>query len=139
MLTIEMLTDRLYRHFLIVAVCYAILNIEIAYITSVSLLNKQLQVVLCMESIQPSWWVAQAINYIGLKTIGVVDNRLYPISLFKAFGIQFCLVFAFYWRYACSLGFNDCKGQSIAAKENIVTLAFCSHRDFDFFRSHSSV
>ena len=135
MLAVEMLTDSLYSHLLIVPVSNAVLDAKVAYIVSFSLLNEQFQVALCVESVQPSWWVAQAIYDIGLKTVGVVDDRSCTVFLFQAICVKFGLVLANEGRLACSLGFNDSQGQSIAAKEYIVAVALSARRDFDSFSS----
>ena len=137
-LAIEMLTDRLDSHLLIVAVGDAVLHTEIRDIVSFPLLYQQLQVAFGVESIQSTRWVAQAIDDVGLKTIRVVDDRSYTVSLFQAVGIQFGLVLTNKRRFTCPLGFHNGKRQSIAAKEYIVAIAFACCREGDFFRSESS-
>ena len=47
------------------------------------LLNEQFQITLRVESVKPARWIAQTIYNIGLKAIGVINNRLHPIPLFQ--------------------------------------------------------
>ena len=87
MLGIEMLTDGLYRHFLIVSVCNTIFNTEISNVVPFPSLYEQIQIAFRVESLKPAWGIAQTIYYIGLKAVGVIDNRLNTISLFKALSV----------------------------------------------------
>ena len=106
------------------AVSDAVLHAEVGNIVSFSFLYEQFQVALGVESVESTRWITQTINDIGLKAVGIVDDRSHSISLFKAIGIQFCLVFALDGRHACPLGLNDCKRQTIAAEQHIITIAF---------------
>ena len=71
-----------------------VLDAEVGYVMALTFLNQQFQVVLGVERIEPTRWIAQAVDNISLKAVGVIDNRLYTISLIKAFGIEFGLVLA---------------------------------------------
>ena len=123
-LAVEMLTHGLDSHFLIVTVGDTVLHAEIIDIASLPFLYQQLQIAFGMEGIQSARRIAQTINDVGLKTIGVVDDRSCAISFFQAIGIQFRLVLALDGGNACSLGFDNCQGQTVAAKEHIVAKAF---------------
>ena len=124
MLGIEVFTHRFDRHFLIMAVSDAVLHAEVGNVVSFSFLYEQFQIALGVESEQFAGRVAQPVNDVGLKAVGVVYNRSHPISLLKSIGIQFGLVFALDGRHACPLGLNDCKRQTIAAEQHIITIAF---------------
>ena len=94
----------------------AVLHTEVGNVVSFSFLYEQFQVALGVESVELTRRITQTVNDIGLKAVCVVYNRLHSISLFKAIGIQFCLVLALDGRNACPLGLNDCKRQTITAE-----------------------
>ena len=123
MLGIEVFTHRFNRHFLIMAVGDAVLHAEVGNVVPFSFLYEQFQVALGVESVESTRRITQTINDMGLKAVGVVNNRSHPISLFKAVGIQFGLVFALDGRHARPFGLNHGKGQTITAEQHIIAEA----------------
>ena len=124
MFGVEMLTNRLDGHLLIVAVGNAVFHAEIVDGVLLTFLDEQFQIALRMEGIQPAWRISQTIDDIGFEAVCVIYNRLHSVSLFKTFGIEFCLMFALDRRDTRSLGFDNSKRKSVAAKQHIVAIAF---------------
>ena len=94
MLRVEVLAHALDGHLLVVAVGDAVLHAKVGDVVPLSFLYEQFQVALGVESIEPTGRIAQTVDYIGLKAIGIVNDRSHPISLFEAVGIEFGLVLA---------------------------------------------
>ena len=135
-----MFTDRLDCHLLIVAVGDAVLHAEVVDVVPFTFLDHQFQVALGMESVQPTWRIAQSVYDIGLKAIGVVDDRSSPVTSLQAVGIQFGLVLALDGGCACPLGFDNGKGKSVAPEEHIIAESFSAAIDkFLLFGGDSAV
>ena len=77
-----------------------------------------------MESKQPPCRIAQAIDAMNFKAVGVVDNRAHMESLFEAVGIKFRLVLADNRVFACAFGFDHGERLAIVAKKHIVGITF---------------
>ena len=113
MLGIEVLAHRLNRHLLVMAVGDAVLHAEVGDVVPFSFLYEQFQVGLGVESIEATGRIAQSVNDIGLKAIGIVDDRLHPISFLEALGIQFGLVLALDGRNARLLASMTARGRPL--------------------------
>ena len=60
-----------------------VLDAEVGYVVSLTLLDEQFQVALGVERIEATRWIAQAVDDIGLEAVCIIYYRLNAVSLFE--------------------------------------------------------
>ena len=110
--------------FLISTVGDILIDEEIAYLCTTSLLNQAFKVVHRMERIDRSVQVAHTVNHHSAESIRVTDNGSYFILALQRVGIQDGLPTTFAYLMSGSLCFNYSKRLAATAEQYIVCIAF---------------
>ena len=87
MFAVVVLAHSLDGALLIVAVSDSGIDCEVGDVSSATFLNHTLQVVFGVETVESSWWIAEPVDDVGLKSVGVVDHWSHAIFCLQAVGI----------------------------------------------------
>ena len=123
MLLVEVFADALHGSGLIRAVHNILLRHHVDDILAPTLLYQFLQVLATMETIDGTGGIAQTVDDVRLKSVGIIHHWLYAVFSLQALGIKFSLRLAHHGIDRCFLCLNHSQRHAIGIKQHIVGIA----------------
>ena len=117
---VEMVADAVDGHLLIITVGDVIIDTEVRDVATVAVFDNKAQVFFRMEGIERSCRIAKTVNYEGLESVGIIDDRTDTVLGLQAICVEFCLVFADGRVFHRALSLNDGKRFTVCAEENVI-------------------
>ena len=123
MLLVEPFHQTLDGCFLIGAVGYFVVYLEVGNVGTTPFLNQLFQVIGAVEGDYLAVGIVHAVNHLGSVSVGVINYRSHTILLLQTICILYCLLASGFGTVDGAFGFNHRQRFAALAEEHVVGVA----------------